>query len=173
MELTHEDVLNILELLERSDVEYLELEAGGTKLVADKNGTGPARSAPAAPSSPPSPGVAEPVPAGRAAPEIAVAGNAAETATRPAQGNDESALVTVTAPVVGVFYRSPEPGAPPFTEVGALVAEDTTVGLVEVMKMFNGVTAGVHGRVVEIFPANADFVEYGQPLMTISPEPVA
>jgi acetyl-CoA carboxylase biotin carboxyl carrier protein len=78
--------------------------------------------------------------------------------------------VTVNAPVVGVFYRSPEPGAPPFTEEGAEVVEDSTVGLVEVMKMFNSVTAGVRGRVVEILVDNDSFVEFGQPLMTIAPE---
>jgi acetyl-CoA carboxylase biotin carboxyl carrier protein len=80
--------------------------------------------------------------------------------------------VTVVAPVVGAFYRSPKPGAPPFAEVGDEVTEDSTVGLVEVMKMFNSVTAGVRGRVVEILVENGDFVEYGQALMTIRSEVV-
>ncbi|MGH3343365.1 MAG: acetyl-CoA carboxylase, partial [Carbonactinosporaceae bacterium] len=78
-------------------------------------------------------------------------------------------LVPVTAPVVGVFYRSPEPGAPPFTEVGARVDEGSTLGLIEIMKMFNSVTAGVRGEVVEILVGNGDFVEFGQPLMTVRP----
>lgn len=156
MELTHEDVLNILELLERSDVEYLELEVGGTKLVADRNGT--ASGVRAVTGERPS---AEPPPVPPASEDVPVHQESAQ---------DDPGLVTVTAPVVGVFYRSPEPGAPPFTEVGESVAEDGTVGLVEVMKMFNGVTAGVSGRVTEIFAENGAFVEFGEPLLTIRPE---
>lgn len=157
MELTHEDVLNILELLERSDVEYLDLEVGGTKLIADRNGTGPGvRTVTGERPSAEPPPVAVPDSEG--------------VATQPESTQDDRGLVTVTAPVVGVFYRSPEPGAPPFTEVGESVAEDSTVGLVEVMKMFNGVTAGVRGRVTEIFAENGVFVEFGEPLLTIRPE---
>ncbi|MQA60313.1 MAG: acetyl-CoA carboxylase biotin carboxyl carrier protein [Actinophytocola sp.] len=160
MELTHEDVLNILELLEGSDVEYLELAAGGTKLIADRNGAGPGiRTATGERPS------AEPPPV--AAPD------SEDVATQPESPQVGPGLVTVTAPVVGVFYRSPEPGAPPFTEVGESVAEDSTVGLVEVMKMFNGVTAGASGRVTEIFAENGAFVEFGEPLLTIRPESAA
>ena len=71
--------------------------------------------------------------------------------------------------MVGVFYRSPEPGAPPFVEVGARVEEGATMGLVEVMKMFNGVTAPVGGEVVEVLAANDEFVEFGQPLFRLRP----
>ncbi|MGH3327991.1 MAG: acetyl-CoA carboxylase biotin carboxyl carrier protein [Streptomycetales bacterium] len=151
MELTHHEVLEILEILERSNVEYLELEVGETKLVADRRGGGPAwrkvredRAAPATPSD-----------------------RDTDSQTAPSPDGD---LVTVSAPVVGVFYRSPEPGAPPLTEVGAQVSEDSTLGLVEVMKMFNSVTAGVRGEVVEILVRNEEFVEFGQPLMRIRPE---
>ncbi|MPY85048.1 MAG: biotin carboxyl carrier domain-containing protein [Actinophytocola sp.] len=148
MELTHDDVLTILDLLDHSNVEYLELEVDGTRIVADRSGTAvpPAESAVLAP---------QPV---------------AVPAVRAPEPNDPD-LVTVPAPVVGVFYRAPEPGAPPFVQVGDAVADDTTVGLVEVMKMFNGVTAGVSGRVAEILVENDAFVEFGQPLLTIRPEP--
>lgn len=160
MELTHEDVLEILELLEHSSVDYLELDVGGTRIVADRNGTSQehrsARELPVTPARP----------AGPAEEPASSEGASVEPAAPPETGR----LVTVTAPVVGVFYRSPEPGAPPFTDVGEEVAEDSTVGLVEVMKMFNGVTAGVRGRVADILVANETFVEYGQALMTIRPE---
>jgi acetyl-CoA carboxylase biotin carboxyl carrier protein len=168
VELTHADVLEILELLEGSDVDYLELEVGGTRLVADRNGTrtprpqgGQAFEEAERPGTGVTPTATDVEPAGEVAAE-------ATAPPAPAHGGDD--LVTVTAPVVGVFYRSPEPGAPPFTEVGARVADDSTVGLVEVMKMFNSVTAGVSGRVVEILVDNDSFVEYGQALMTIEPE---
>ncbi|MGH8867500.1 MAG: acetyl-CoA carboxylase biotin carboxyl carrier protein, partial [Actinomycetes bacterium] len=92
------------------------------------------------------------------------------TAERRTAAVPEAELVTITAPVVGVFYRAPEPGAAPFTDVDAHVEEGSTLGLVEVMKMFTSVTASVSGRVVDVLAANEEFVEFGQPLMTIRPE---
>jgi biotin carboxyl carrier protein len=71
--------------------------------------------------------------------------------------------------MVGVFYRAPEPGAAPFVEVGSVVAEGATLGLVEVMKMFNGVTSPVAGEVVEVLVGNDEFVEFGQPLFRLRP----
>jgi acetyl-CoA carboxylase biotin carboxyl carrier protein len=168
MELTHQDVLAILEMLERSNVEYLEVEIGGTRLVADKSGLGAAHRETAlrVPATVPAPAPA-PVPA-PAPPAVEVAAPAAPpAAARPAT---DAGLVTVTAPVVGVFYRAHEPGAAPFVEVGTVVDEGTTLALVEVMKMLNSVTAPVRGEVVELLAQNSDFVEFGQPLMVIRPE---
>jgi acetyl-CoA carboxylase biotin carboxyl carrier protein len=78
-------------------------------------------------------------------------------------------LLTVTAPLLGTFYVAPEPGAPPFTHVGANVTEDTTVGLIEVMKVFNSVRAGFKGTIVEAVAQNGQFVEYGQTLFLVKP----
>jgi acetyl-CoA carboxylase biotin carboxyl carrier protein len=180
MELTHDDVLEILGLLEGSDVDYLELDVGGTRLVAHRNGLrAPApRTVPddsrarADGSVAPQPSPAGEVTTGTAVPTDAAVQPSSAAPGPPVSEPGDGDVVTVTAPVVGVFYRSPEPGAPPFTEVGAEVAEDSTVGLVEVMKMFNSVTAGVRGHVVEILAENDAFVEYGQALMTIRPETV-
>lgn len=80
--------------------------------------------------------------------------------------------MTVSAPVVGVFYAAPEPGAPPFVEVGSRVEAGATMGLVEVMKMFNSVTADVAGEVVEVLVGNDEFVEFGQPLFLVRAEGV-
>jgi acetyl-CoA carboxylase biotin carboxyl carrier protein len=163
MELTHEEVAAILDLVARTDVEYLEVEVGGTRIVADRSGeTTRARGvvpAPAlpVPAVPPPPPVPPPAPAPPLAPAAA---------PPPAPAED---LVVVPAPVVGVFYRSPEPGAPPFVEAGARVEAGATMGLVEVMKMFNGVTAPVTGEVVEVLAGNDEFVEFGQPLFRMRP----
>lgn len=161
MELTHEDVAAILDLVERSSVEYLEVELGGTRIVADRTGTTVAArpvTAPAAPAVPPTP---EPAAAAAAPPPPA---DAASPAPTVAEG-----LVVVTAPVVGVFYRAPDPGAAPFVDVGARVEAGATMGLVEVMKMFNSVTAPATGEVVEVLAANDEFVEFGQPLFRLRP----
>jgi acetyl-CoA carboxylase biotin carboxyl carrier protein len=73
----------------------------------------------------------------------------------------------VLAPVLGTFYRAPKPGAAPFVEIGARVAPDTVVCIVEVMKLMTSVTAGVAGEVVELLATDGSLVEYGQPLLRI------
>ena len=168
MELTHEDVAAILDLIERTDVEYLEVEVGGTRIVADRSGrTVAARgAAPAAPAPAPAPALAPPPPAPAAAPPAPAPVATAPTPPAPAA---DTGLVVVPAPMVGVFYRAPEPGAPPFVDVGTRVEEGATMGLVEVMKMFNGVTAPVTGEVVEVLAGNDEFVEFGQPLFRLRP----
>jgi acetyl-CoA carboxylase biotin carboxyl carrier protein len=75
----------------------------------------------------------------------------------------------VTAPSVGLFWRSPKPGAPPFVEVGDEVGPDDTVCIVEVMKLMNHVRAGVAGTVLAVHPENGQMVEHGDPLFTVEP----
>ncbi len=87
----------------------------------------------------------------------------------------EPALATVverqvTAPFAGTFYRRPSPTDSPFVEVGSRVRAEDPVCLVEVMKLFNSVHAGVDGVVVSIDVEDGDLVEYGQLLMRIAPE---
>jgi len=77
--------------------------------------------------------------------------------------------VTIDAPMLGVFYRAPGPGAPPFVDVGARVEPDTVVCIIEVMKMMNSVLAGVAGTITEVRVENAEAVEYGQPLFRVEP----
>ena len=173
MELTHEEVAAILDLVARTDVEYLEVEVGGTRIVADRSGaTTRARGAVAAPAppppAPPPPAPPPPVPPPPAPVPAAALAPIATPAPAPAPPAADD-LVVVPAPMVGVFYRSPEPGAAPFVEVGARVEEGATMGLVEVMKMFNGVTAPLTGEVVEVLAGNDEFVEFGQPLFRLRP----
>lgn len=72
--------------------------------------------------------------------------------------------------MLGTFYRAPSPGAPPFIEIGSDVRADTTVCLIEVMKLFNTLKAGVEGRVSHILVENAAMVEYDQALIVIEPK---
>jgi acetyl-CoA carboxylase biotin carboxyl carrier protein len=78
-------------------------------------------------------------------------------------------MLAVTAPLLGTFYVAPEPGAPPFVKVGQAVTEDTTVGLIEVMKVFNSVRAAVNGTIAEVVVQNGQFVEFGQTLFIVKP----
>ena len=71
--------------------------------------------------------------------------------------------------MLGTFYRAEGPGEKPFVDVGTDVGPDTTVCIIEVMKMMNSVPAGVAGTVVEICSENAQLVEYGAPLFRVRP----
>jgi acetyl-CoA carboxylase biotin carboxyl carrier protein len=70
---------------------------------------------------------------------------------------------------MGMFYAQPEPGAPPYVSIGAAVDENTTLCLIEVMKTYNAMTAGVKGVITEICAENAQLVEYGQVLFRVRP----
>lgn len=75
----------------------------------------------------------------------------------------------VVAPSPGVFWRSPQPGAPPFAEVGAAVEASSTLCIIEVMKLMNHLKAGVDGVVVAVFGENGVAVQKGEPLFAIAP----
>jgi len=80
---------------------------------------------------------------------------------------DEERIVEITAPSVGTFYKSSEPGAEAFVEVGSVVKENTIVCILEAMKLFTEIEAEVSGEIVEILVKDGDFVEYGQPLFKV------
>jgi acetyl-CoA carboxylase biotin carboxyl carrier protein len=170
MELSEDDVLHILKLIDESKFDYFQLEVGELKITVSKGEPIPLNSAPrqvaTATTAPAAPVSAKPA----AAPAAAAATPAAQTARDSVEARAAAeGLLTVTAPLLGTFYVAPEPGAPPFTHVGANVTEDTTVGLIEVMKVFNSVRAGVKGTIVEAVAQNGQFVEYGQTLFLVKP----
>ncbi|RLL43775.1 hypothetical protein D8M04_12735 [Oceanobacillus piezotolerans] len=76
-------------------------------------------------------------------------------------------VVTIKATTTGLFYSQPEPGAAPYVKVGDRVEEDTTVGLIEIMKVYSAILSGVAGEIVEIHVEDAQLVEYGQPLFSV------
>jgi acetyl-CoA carboxylase biotin carboxyl carrier protein len=80
--------------------------------------------------------------------------------------------VVVHAPTVGHYYHRPDPGSPPFVTAGATVEVGATLGLIEVMKMFNAVPAPVAGRVHAVLVEDGAFVEHGQPLLVILPDDI-
>ncbi|MGH1554677.1 acetyl-CoA carboxylase biotin carboxyl carrier protein [Streptomyces sp. L7] len=87
----------------------------------------------------------------------------------PAKDTSAEHLHAVTPPLLGTFYRAPQPGAEPFVEVGSQVEPGTVVGIVETMKMMSPVHAGVAGHVVEICLDDATFAEAGSVLMFVEP----
>ena len=110
----------------------------------------------------------------RATPAAPVARAASNAPAAPASAvvppNVPEGAVLVRAPYLGTFYRSPKPGSAPYVEIGGLVMPDSEVCLVEVMKLFTAVRAGVEGRIVEVLAGDGELVAADQPLFVIAPE---
>jgi acetyl-CoA carboxylase biotin carboxyl carrier protein len=158
MDLTNEDVADILALLDSLPYDELDLRTPRFRLTLRRAAGGGW--------SQESRVLSEPVSVPQSPNESPGGGGDAGS------GSDaDAALVAVTAPLPGTFYRAPRPGAPPFAEVGDLVREDTVVAIVETMKLMNSVPAGTRGRVARICLDNAEFAARGATLMFIEPEP--
>ena len=160
MDLTDDDVLEILNLIEQSHFDFFRLQSGDLNLTVSKGGYVPAvldAAAAGARSEARVEAISEPEPVSPLPPE--------ETKAPEREG-----LLPITATMVGTFYRAPEPGAAPFVEVGTRVDADATVGLVEVMKVFTSISAGITGTIAEIVATNAQFVEKGEVLYFVAPD---
>jgi acetyl-CoA carboxylase biotin carboxyl carrier protein len=99
----------------------------------------------------------------------AAAPAAATTAAQQAAELAESGLLIIKSPTVGTFYSAPSPDDPPFVTIGSRVLPDTTVCIVEAMKVFNQIPAEVSGTIVEVLINSGDSVEFGQPLFRVRP----
>jgi acetyl-CoA carboxylase biotin carboxyl carrier protein len=172
--LSPEEVRALVVAFEESDWTEMTLTTGGTTLELSRTGAPPRPPADAAtPAGPPvtPPAPAAPAPSAPApstsAPSTPGPSPAAPVASPPGEARPHDH--TVTSPTVGLFWRSPQPDAPPFTDVGAVVAADDTVCIVEVMKLMNHVKAGVAGVVRAVRAQNGEMVEHGQTLFEIEP----
>jgi acetyl-CoA carboxylase biotin carboxyl carrier protein len=148
LSLTAKDVAEIMRLLEDSSFDTLSLEIDGMKLNLQRG----------------SPAHARPVS------DKSSATNQPSRATSKSKPPSEPGLHDVPSPFLGIFYRAPKPGQPPFVELGSTVQEDTVIGIIEVMKLMNSVRAGVAGEIVEILGDNGALVEYGEILIRVRPE---
>lgn len=83
---------------------------------------------------------------------------------------DDGDLIYITSPIIGTFYRAPNPDADPYVEVGSRVKKGDVLCIVEAMKIMNEIESEYNGTIVKIFPKNAESVEYGQKLFAIKPE---
>lgn len=148
MSLTAKDVAEILKVLEDSSFDTLDLELDGVKLQLRRNGAAPVQTS---------------VPRSGASPVAHAPATAPPVEVPPG-------TTPVPAPLLGIFYRAPRPGEPPFVEEGARVEADTIVGIIEVMKLMNTVRAGVRGTVIAIPARNGELVEFGEALLFVRPD---
>ena len=153
-----DDIERILELMRLHDLAEFELEREGLKVRARKTATG-YTAAPVAPVIPNGAPAALPPPALPAvAPPPAAQADADEESVE---------LAVVKSPIVGTFYRSPEPGAPSFVEVGQRVKKDQVLCIIEAMKLMNEITSEYDGEVVSVYVENGKPVQYGERLFAI------
>ncbi|MNS94037.1 Biotin carboxyl carrier protein of acetyl-CoA carboxylase [compost metagenome] len=157
MDVSLNDIQSLIRAVQESDVSELILERGDFKLTLRKPAVGapaPARPAEAAPMAAPAPVASAPAPAAAPAP----------APTAPAKP-----ALTINAPMVGTFYRSPSPDAGAFVEVGDVVKPGQVVCIIEAMKLMNELESELSGRVARFLVENGEPVEYGQPLIALDP----
>jgi len=159
-QLSYDDLLRIVELIKSSE-QFSEFRLKVGDIEVELRRRNPAGTPAPRPASAPTVGSA-------AIPAVVTAAEASlrtdMTPTWP-----EGAHV-IRSPMVGTFYRAPEPGAKPFVEVGQMVEPATIVCIVEVMKLMNSVAAGVHGMVQQLLVGDAAPVQAGQPLIVVQPD---
>jgi len=153
----YEEVRKLIALLEEKNLALFELEVEGFKIKISRATPAPSPSAvvsaaaPAAPSSNPGPG-------------------ASPAALSHAQAVEAGAgLHYVNSPMVGTFYRRPDPTSDPFVEEGDQVKKGQTLCIIEAMKLMNEIESDIDGTITEILVENAKPVEFGQRLFGIKP----
>ena len=153
-----EEIKQILEMMREHELAEFELERDDFKLRLRKNATGQWTA--------PMPAVNY-VPAAVAAAPPAAAAPAAEPVLTAA--NEDVDLVIVKSPIVGTFYRSPEPGAKSFVEIGESIKKGQVLCIIEAMKLMNEITADTEGELVKAYVENGQAVQYGERLFAIKP----
>ena len=174
MDLNEDDVIQIIRYLEESDFNELRLQIGDLRIAVNRSGSlsplpevDPAMTPPAPPpaySPPPVP----PPPVEE--PPLAPVSNVPEAQPDAESDVDQEQLVSITSPMLGTFYKAPKPGEPPFVEVGTVVDEDTTVCIIEVMKLFSTIKAEKRGRIAQVCVDDGQLVEYRQTLFMLDPD---
>ncbi|MBQ9789515.1 MAG: acetyl-CoA carboxylase biotin carboxyl carrier protein [Lentisphaeria bacterium] len=148
-----QEIASIVKLMADNDLTEFKIKAEDFNLCIKRGSNVVVAAAPAIAAAPvaPAPAVAAP----------------AENAAAPAAPKAVDPAKQITSPLVGTFYRSASPDAAPFVQVGSKVSEDTTVCIIEAMKVMNEVKAEKSGTIKEILVDNAQAVEYGQVLFVI------
>jgi acetyl-CoA carboxylase biotin carboxyl carrier protein len=157
-----DDVREILALMRENGLSEFEIEREGLKLRLRKESVAPV--------------AATPAPAGGARPAVAdgpalsteASGAAAEASGQASQAAEaEIELAVVKSPIVGTFYRSSEPSAPSFVEIGDTVKKGQVLCIIEAMKLMNEIDSEYDGEIVNIYVENGQPVQYGERLFAI------
>jgi acetyl-CoA carboxylase biotin carboxyl carrier protein len=144
-------ITKLIDLLEKRDLDAFELEVEGFKIKITRNEHKNIMP--------------------QVIPQAAVMENRPASSGTEAAKTDEAAdgLHTIISPMVGTFYRAPDPSSPPFVKIGEQVKPNQTVCIIEAMKLMNEIESEIDGVIEEIFAQNGKPVEYGQKLFSIKP----
>jgi len=153
-----QQVRELIELMVGHDLTEIRIKQGDTTVSLRKGFLGEVSVMPA------------PAVQASAMPPAAPASQALAAAEPAAETSEDNGLVAVISPMVGTFYTGPDPDSPPFVKVGQEVSPDTTVCIIEAMKVFNEIKAEVAGTVERIVAAKEKAVEFGETLILIRPK---
>jgi acetyl-CoA carboxylase biotin carboxyl carrier protein len=146
-------IRRLIELMKEHDLGEIDLRQGDTRIQlrrgVDFAPAGPAVSMPAQPAQ----RMAHPLPT--------------TSVAEPAAAVDAEHFMLIKSPMVGTFYAAPDPDSPPYVKVGDHVGPETTVCIVEAMKVFNQIPAEIAGKIVTVLAENGEPVEFGQPLFKV------
>ena len=148
----YREISKLIDMLEERKLSHFELEVEGFKISIGR-GQNPAA----------------PLELTQVAPLVATEVPSAPATPAAAPEESDNNLHYVTSPMVGTFYRSPDPSSPPFVEKGEPVAKNQTLCIIEAMKLMNEIEAEVSGTVKSILVDNANPIEFDQPLFIIEP----
>jgi len=143
-------IRRLVELMEQHDLSEIDLRQENTRIQLRRGASPRLEVAPT------------PIPA----PQAPLAGPAPQPIS-PASADAPGDLVVIKSPIVGTFYAAPDPDSPPYVKIGDHVGPETTVCLIEAMKVFNEIPAEVSGKIVAMLVKNGEPVEYGQPLFKV------
>ena len=150
----YEEIRKLVGLLEEKNLSVFELEVAGLKVKIARGVPAPA----------PAPAAAPPAASAPHTPESAAAAEARSLAVEAAKGHH-----LITSPMVGTFYRAPDPTSAPFVDIGDTVKKGQTLCIIEAMKLMNEIEAEVAGEILKVHPENGQPVQYGDPLFTVRP----
>ena len=152
-----DEITKILDMMREHELSEFELERENFKIRLRKHGGGHWVSAAPPPQMPPGP----------AMPGVAAAGGAAAGVPVLSAAEEEMEFAVVKSPIVGTFYRAPEPNAKPYADVGDTVKKGQVLCIIEAMKLMNEINAEIDGEVVKVYVENGHAVQYGERLFAI------
>jgi acetyl-CoA carboxylase biotin carboxyl carrier protein len=162
------ELKEILQILEEKEITDFELEEEGMKLRIRKAGPASANHT-SGPAGSPLVTTVYPVPVAAAPPAAAPSRTMAAGGPVPVEAEAEG-LTVVKSPIVGTFYRTPDPNSPPFVDVGDRIRVGQVLCIIEAMKLMNEIEAEVAGEVVKVHRESGQPVQYGDPLFTVRPD---
>ena len=155
------EILELIDKVADRDIGAVEIEQAGLRLRIEGKSAPPPQVIHAAPAAPMMPGAMPPM----TMPAPQPAGGA--EAAPPPETDSEAGLHIITSPIVGTFYRAPNPESEPYASVGDHIAKGKVLCIVEAMKLMNEIESDVDGTIVRIYPQNGQPIEYGEKLFAV------